>query len=100
MPRAVGRQKALAEVQAIAGEVVEADKRDQQRTAEVMALAEANGAIAKARKRREPAAVRRALESWITHGEAELALGENDRGDKGEAGGQEYRHLAAGHQLE
>ncbi|MBO9697888.1 MAG: hypothetical protein J7499_16970 [Sphingopyxis sp.] len=66
------RQKALAEAQAIAGEVVEADKRDQQRTAAIMAETEANGAVAKARKRREPAAVVRALESWVTHSEAEL----------------------------
>lgn len=66
------RQKALGMAQAIAGEVVEADKKDQQRTTEIMALAEANGAIAKARKRREPAAVQRGLEAWITHEEAEL----------------------------
>nr|GFD12783.1 hypothetical protein [Tanacetum cinerariifolium] len=31
--------------------------------------------------------------------EAELALGKNDRGNEGEAGGQEYRHLTACHQL-
>ncbi len=66
------RQKALAEAQAIAGQVVEADAKDQQRAAAIMAEAEANGAIARARKRREPAAVQRALESWITHGETEL----------------------------
>lgn len=66
------RQKALAETNAIAGEVVEADRKGQQRTAEIMAQTEANGAIAKARKRREPAAVLRGIEPWITHGEAEL----------------------------
>lgn len=66
------RKAALAEANAIAGQVVEADRKDQQRTADVMALTEANAAIAKARKKRESREVRDGLEPWIGHSETEL----------------------------
>lgn len=66
------RKAALAEANAIAGQVVEADKQDQQRTADVMALTAANASIAKARKKREPREVRNGLDPWIGHGETEL----------------------------
>jgi hypothetical protein len=69
---AVRRKKALDEAYAIAGTVVAADKKDAERTRELMSLTEANGAIAKARTKREVAEVRNSLEPWIGHREAEL----------------------------
>lgn len=69
---AARRKKALDEANAIAGTVIAADKKDAERTRELMDMTEANGAIAKARKKREVQAVRNSLEPWIGHGEAEL----------------------------
>ncbi|NIJ37806.1 hypothetical protein FHR22_002509 [Sphingopyxis panaciterrae] len=86
------RQKALAEAQAIAGQVVETDKKDQQRTADIMAQTEANGAIAKARKRREPAAVLRGIEPWILHGEAELVASWGPPTNFEDRGGKRFLH--------
>lgn len=66
------REASLAMVDAMAGEVLEADKKDQQFVKNVMAQTKANAAIASARKKRELGAVRDALEPWIGHRETEL----------------------------
>jgi hypothetical protein len=69
------RQESLAMADAMAGEVIEADKKDQKRLEDVMNLTAANTAIAKARKKRESSEIRNALEVWIGHSETELVNG-------------------------
>ncbi len=69
------RKAALAEANAIAGGVIEADKKDAERTKQMIDLTAANAAIAKARKKRESREVRNALEPWIGHSETELVGG-------------------------